>query len=232
MKQINDAIIILNVSSDMLGSINNLYNRCIYEEDLSTILKVNIKNYLENIRSSLDYVANYLFDTYCSNNYTQKELKKIKNKIYFPIYSSEEKFTENINKKFKGLPINIISVLEKHQAYNNNKWLDNLVSIVNASKHIELMRNKRTESGKINYLEDINGNKFINCSFKNCRHAAVINGIPLTNNNALSNSYIKYYDGDIYAEYYFSNTDTPVIDTLNEILNGASSIIADLKKIL
>lgn len=231
MKQITDALIILNFSTNMFDNIKLLYDKCTYEEDLTPILKINIKNFLENIRSSLDYTANYLFDKYCISSYDQKELNKIKKKIYFPILDNSDKFNKSISNKFKGLPNDIISILEKYQPYNSNDWISNLVSIVNNNKHIELSKSIRTESGTIDYFEDMSGNIISNCYFENVTHAVVINGVPLSNNYA-NNPYVKSFSGNIQVDYYFSITNTHIIDTLDKILNGSKSLLNDLVNIL
>ena len=58
----------------------------------------------------------------------------------------------------------------------------------------------------------------------------IINGQPINSKNANSNPNIKFFNGDIKAEYYFSETKTAVLETLEEILIGAKTLIAELKK--
>ena len=40
----------------------------------------------------------------------------------------------------------------------------------------------------------------------------------------------RFFNGYIKAEYYFSETKTAVLETLEEILIGAKTLIAELKK--
>lgn len=232
MEPINDANSLLDFSSTTFNLINKLYSESVYEEDLPPTLNILIKNYLENIRSSLDYIANYIFDTYCSSEYNPKDLESIKRSIYFPICKNEKKFNQIINKKFKGLSKEFVDILEKYQPYKNNQWIKNLHEISNKSKHIELIKNTRVESGKVNYLVDKNNNQLINVKFENCSHAIVIDGVALTNKNTMNFPNIVNYDGDIKAEYYFKITNTPIISTLNDILSGSKSILDDFKKVL
>ncbi|MEE0725769.1 MAG: hypothetical protein UCV58_04500 [Clostridium saudiense] len=232
MKRIYDAFDLLNASESMLNDIKLLYNECIYESELSFNLKLNIKYFLENIRSCLDYTTNYIFDTYCRENYESKDLKNVENRIYFPVLHDKKTFDKRIKNRFKGLSSedSIVIIWERHQPYNGISWTDNLTKLTNKNKHIELIKNSRTESGTINYMIDNNGNTFTNCTFSNCGAAMIINGQPINSKNANSNPNIKFFNGDIKAEYYFSETKTAVLETLEEILIGAKTLIAELKK--
>ncbi|AVK50681.1 hypothetical protein AXY43_23160 [Clostridium sp. MF28] len=119
MDYLNDAKVCLSVSSSMLKEIEKIYNDSLLQDSTPSTLKVTIKNFLENIRSSLEYITNYVFYTYCAKNYTETELKR--KKVYFPIRKDKNYFDKCINKDFRGLHESnpeIYQILENCQAFN------------------------------------------------------------------------------------------------------------------
>lgn len=233
MQRISDAKLCLSEAQKMLVEIEEIYNKNVYKEQLPPVLKIKIKNFLENVRSSLEYATNYIFYTYCASNYTNKKLAEISRKIYFPIYDDKSHFDKCINNKFKGLSTNneILELFEKCQPFSGEKWSRYLGDLCNKNKHVKLTKHNRTESGTIMYFEDIFGVKIKNCTFSGCKHGMVYNGVPLNNNNINYNPYIKSFIGNINTEYIFEDTNTPVLGTLNEIMNGSKYFINSIEKI-
>ncbi|MDU2670409.1 MAG: hypothetical protein E7C49_00210 [Clostridium sp.] len=231
MKPINDAIGLLNSSKKMLVEIETLYKPAVYDDELSFDLKVKIKNFLENIRSCLDYTANYTFDIHCKSNYSEKELKN--NKIYFPIFDGQSYFQKNIKNRFKGLELDspIVNLWDKYQLYNDIKWPKQLSKLTNKNKHIELIKNSRTESATIKHMQ-FGGITFENCTFENGKHTICIDGKPLSIKDFNNNPLIKNFNGHIKANYTFGETNTPIIETLEEILNGATTYLTEFITII
>lgn len=234
MKRIEDSKLLLKASSDLLSDIKKLYLNCIYDDSLSNKLKLQIKYFLENIRSCLDYTTNYIFDKYCRNNYKPNELKNIERSIYFPIMFDKISFEKRIKNRFKGLMLtdDIVLIFIKYQPYNNNQWIVNLHKLTNKNKHVELIKNNRTESGTINYLRLPNGAIIENCSFENCGHILASNDGPISLKTLNTNSKMLSYEGDLKASYFFSETNTPIIETLEEILIGTNNVLNDLWNVL
>lgn len=84
MHRIDDAKIVLKSASDKFSNIKTLYKACEYDDSLSSELKLEIKYFLESIRSCLDYTTNYIFDTRCKNNFFRKRVTKNSKKYIFP----------------------------------------------------------------------------------------------------------------------------------------------------
>lgn len=231
MKPINDAIGLLHSSKKMLEEIETLYKSAVYNDELSFDLKIKIKHFLENIKSCLDYTANYIFDIHCKSNYTEKELKN--NKIYFPIFDGQSYFQKRIKNRFKGLELDspIVILWDRYQIYNDIKWPNKLTKLTNKNKHIELIKNSRTESGTINYMQ-IGGVTIKNCSIKNCGHSIAINNNPISIKEFNTHPAIKNFNGNIQADYVFAETNTPIIETLEEILNGATIYLNEFINII
>lgn len=117
---------------------NNLDFSNVVEENLINIT-IKIKHILEDLRSTLDYIANDIYYKYntCSNQ-----------KIYFP-YAKREQNEELFEKQFqRNLPnvkeknIQIYRIVKKIQSFNNEFWLINLIELTNNIKHVKLRINK------------------------------------------------------------------------------------------
>ncbi|SHE59018.1 hypothetical protein [Chryseobacterium takakiae] len=94
-----------------------------------TISKVDVKNILENLRSSLEYCAQYI-------NYT---VYNKKSKIYFPYGKTEDQFKKSINRNFLSLKkknpkiYKFIEDLQPHIL--NDNWLVIMCEATNEAKH-------------------------------------------------------------------------------------------------
>ncbi len=233
MHRIDDAKIVLKSASDKFSNIKTLYKACEYDDSLSSELKLEIKYFLESIRSCLDYTTNYIFDTRCKQNFSEKELQKIQRNIYFPNRKDKKFFDNYIKHSFIGLaPTDPIVLLwEKNQLFCNSSWVSKLCDLTNPTKHIELVKNTRTESGTINYMQ-IGGITIKNCTFENCGHTISINNRPLTIKEFNTHPSIKNFNGNIKSNYTFSQTNTSIIETLEEILEGATNYLNEFCSLL
>lgn len=233
MHRIDDAKIVLKSASDKFSNIKTLYKNCEYDDSLSSELKLEIKFFLESIRSCLDYTTNYIFDTRCKQSFSEKELPKISRKIYFPNKKDKKFFDNYIKHNFKGLDSSdpVVLLWEKNQLFCNSSWVSKLCDLTNPTKHIELVRNKRTESGTIDYMQ-IGGVTIKNCTIKNCGHSIGINNKPISIKEFNTHPFIKNYNGNIKADYIFAETNTPIIETLEEILNGTTTYLNEFISVI
>lgn len=233
MHRIDDAKILLKSASDKFPNIKTLYNKCEYDDSLSAELKLEIKFFLESIRSCLDYTTNYIFDTRCKQNFSGKELQKIQKKIYFPNRKDKKFFDSYIKHSFIGLDLSdpIVLLWEKNQLFYNSSWVSKLSDLTNPTKHIELVKNKRTESGTINYMQ-IGGVTIENCTFENCGNILGTDSGPISIKSYNSDPLIKSYNGNIKADYVFAETNSPILETLEEILNGTTTYLNEFINII
>ncbi|WP_394899398.1 hypothetical protein [Clostridium paraputrificum] len=233
MQQIDDAKTCIIESRIILNDIKVIYYSNLYQDTLPSSLKIKIKNFLENCRSSLEYIANYTFYKYCSNNYTEKELQRLSNGIYFPIKNSKIVFDKCISSKYKGLDQNIpiLNLFESIQPFNS-EWLEHLKILSNKNKHVNFTKQNRYESGHIDYMQDSYGNTFSNITSNGCKHIVTLNGKPVTMANISSNPFINSFIGNIYVEFVFDETNTPILNTLFNILHGVEEFISKYEKLL
>lgn len=78
----------------------------------------------------------------------------------------------------------------------------------------------------------IGGVTIKNCTFKNCGHTLAINNSPVSIKEFNTHPSIKNFSGDIKANYTFSQTNTPIIETLEEILKGAENYLNEFCSLL
>lgn len=234
LERIADAKLCIEESKSLLKEITDIYNKNLYKDNLPPNLNIKIKNFLDNIRSSLDYVSNYIFYNYCYDNYTKKELERIERQIYFPSKKSEPAFNDYISRRFKGLSSQpkILKLFAEVQVFSGVDWAKNLVLLSNKNKHIKFTKHTRSESAHITYMKDIFGTEFKNCTFQSCGTAIQYNDVSLSSIDIKSNPYIISFLGNIDVEYKFKDTDTPLIPTLENIINGAENFISDLENLI
>lgn len=210
-------------AQDLYTIIENAMTKELTEIELDRV-KVKIKNFFENCRSPLDYIANYIHETYCLGK---------KQNLYFPIRHTEKKFKEYMKTSYFGLEksnINLYNLLESMQPYHlEYTWLRDLSTLVNHNKHQNLSRQKN-QTNLYNASFKINGNTFINCSsVGSIKSPLSINGQAITNLDLVkTNPFIKSFSGEFEYIYYFSDFKLPVSATINTIINGVDSIIEDI----
>ena len=79
-------------ATEHLERIRVLNNKCLAQKEVKTPFLIEIKNYMENLRSALDYVANALFAKYNSST-------KANPRIYFPYAPHSQSLAEFREKK-------------------------------------------------------------------------------------------------------------------------------------
>ncbi|OFJ85124.1 hypothetical protein HMPREF2844_11155 [Neisseria sp. HMSC072F04] len=101
------------------------------------ITKVKLKSILENLRSSLEYMAQDI----------NSALSKKKTRIYFPYGDTKEIFKERINQNLPAIQSEypaLYDCIEHLQPHKNNgdKWLVDMCRMTNDAKHKKLLEVK------------------------------------------------------------------------------------------
>jgi hypothetical protein len=65
MARKTDIAALLAKADQQLGAIMKEYDSSLHQQSIAALLRVDIKNYCENIRSVLDYVAHGIRETHC-----------------------------------------------------------------------------------------------------------------------------------------------------------------------
>ena len=72
-----DAIELINESKNILAEIKTAYEESLHDQEIKPKFLIKIKNFMENLRSALDFTAHHLFDTYGTSSSASPN-------IYFP----------------------------------------------------------------------------------------------------------------------------------------------------
>lgn len=128
---------LLGSCESQLRDIEGQYQRSLRAKAIDPRLQVSIKNFLENLRSALDYLAVGIWERHESNLMHKRPL------VYFPICSTPDKFTEHMKKTFPHVVSRAPSLyrkLELVQPYcrPENGWLLDFVTLCNENKHQRL----------------------------------------------------------------------------------------------
>lgn len=143
MSRLDDINAVLEVADALLQKIQTEYDQSLSSKAISPKLSVYIKNYLENLRSSLDYIASEICEETLSISKAHKP--------YFPISCENNKaFNAHIDMYFPALDVvnyKLYTVLEELQSYKPSgcKALPKLSKLVNENKHNRLSPQTRTE---------------------------------------------------------------------------------------
>ncbi|WP_199880698.1 hypothetical protein [Bacillus massiliglaciei] len=100
--------------------------------------------------------------------------------------------------------------------------------MINENKHRNLTKNQKRHRATVNhYATDKYGNVFSgNVSIGG--NGIVVNGHSLDDPSAANNPYFKNYTATFYYEFIFTNLNSPVSETLLQIVEGAKQTIDDL----
>lgn len=142
MKRQKDIEALFEEAESQLQEIKSEYEKSLNDKEVKPRLKILIKNYLENLRSVLDYIAHDIHDHYV-------QCGKYHN-IYFPVRNNPQKFLEDVQRYFhilQNTAPSAFSFLEKCQVFTDsgNEILFKMISLVNRKKHDQLTPQTREE---------------------------------------------------------------------------------------
>lgn len=131
-----------------LGDIVKQYDKALEEKTIPSSLQIEIKNYMENLRSALDYIAHDVYEKHIVSHRASTSKPEIK-KIYFPYGKTENDFKSAVGSslpELKTLSPSAYSIIEAIQPYKlGDNWLYDFCSILNQKKHDTLTPQKREE---------------------------------------------------------------------------------------
>lgn len=122
----NDINAVLTKAYKLLEAIEVQYNQSLHDKKINIDLLVEIKDYLWNLKSWLDYLWNKIWLD------------------YFPFWNSEKDFLN----KVKEINQNLVDNLKEIQPYNDN-IIKNFNVLNNKNKHLTLIPQKRQETRQI-----------------------------------------------------------------------------------
>jgi hypothetical protein len=148
MSYFYDANQLVQYGKEHFPHIEEAYNASLSEKEITPNILIEIKNFMENLRSSLDFMAYGLFKLYGSSSASNP-------KIYFPYASliqSKEEFQKSrrIDTCIPGLSTSRPDIAAKIESYQhfaapNNRWLPMFMDLNNENKHQQLTPQVRKE---------------------------------------------------------------------------------------
>ena len=213
-----------------LADITEEYKNSLANQNISDLLKVDIKNFCENLRSVLDYLSHEIHELYCFSSSNSR--------FYFPILPDNSQFTSCMNQWFPSLSTNnvaIYSFLESIQPYQPNyKWLGDFNKVNNENKHGSLVQQTREETIKITAKSTLSGGSvtWIPKSVK-FGSGVYINGVlvnPVTQMPIPSQT--QTLTKTIWVDFIFDGINQSALNLLNDSFAGISNIYKKLEAMI
>jgi len=152
MGHFDDAKELVEHCKPTVKKIEEAYEQSLYDKEIKKSLLIEIKNFMENLRSALDFTAHGLFDKYGSSSRSNP-------KVYFPYaWATLDKtgFQSQsiIDNKIPGLSANRPDIATKIESYQHfesadNTWLPEFMDLNNENKHQKLTPQTRKETKQL-----------------------------------------------------------------------------------
>lgn len=220
--------LVLNIQLEY-KNIEDLYNSSLHEKEVSSDLKIKIKNYLENVRSILDYCAHDIADIIGVTN----------NIIYFPIVeksSNINKFQGSVGRNLPKLYLvnkDLFDYIESIQPYNQNyEWLADFVTVTNDTKHSQLTPQTKTETQRVISQHVGGGSVSWDPSSVRFGTGVFINGAPVNPYNQLPVSTPETtVTKEVWIDFKF-NDSISALPLLRKIYDEIPAIVESIYKII
>ena len=221
-----DITALLSKADGQLAAIVREYESSLHKQNVESALRVDIKNYCENLRSVLDFLAHDIREKFCPS-------ANPKARYYFPILPDSAQFSVQTSQWYPGLqsasPI-IWSVLEKHQPYQKGmEWLGHFNKVNNENKHGNLVPQTRQETTRIQ--ADIAGGGSVSWDPASVTFGAgvYIGGVPVDPRTQMPVQDRRLtVTKTIWVDFLFDGVGVSAIALLREALVGIKAINASI----
>lgn len=239
MSYFDDAKELVIHGKQTLDKIKSAYEESLHEQTIKKSLLIEIKNFMENLRSALDYSAHGLYD-----KYGDKARKT--DKIYFPYaWTGLDKanfvVTKIIEQKIPGLTANrpdIATKIENYQYFESvdNAWLPKFMDLNNENKHQQFTPQIRRETKQLNISSGGTGISLGEGASISLGHGASIQigGLTIPGGQTFdANNPAKIFGSGkqeiiTWVSFYFTTNNEPVLPLLTKALNGTEKIVNEL----
>ncbi|MBW7988685.1 MAG: hypothetical protein FVQ84_01500 [Planctomycetes bacterium] len=147
MSRKSDVNTIIAAATEQYEIVRKEYDCALQEQSLD--LRVPVKNLMENLRSSLDYMAHDIYEACCQSSRATAGKSDPRN-IYFPYGRTKADFQSGIGSSLPDLASNnrgVYDLIASIQPFRcNDTWLYDLCSILNEKKHDKLKAQERSET--------------------------------------------------------------------------------------
>lgn len=247
MRHFEDAKKLVEYSMLKIIDIQNEYESCLKERKIKDSFLIEVKNFIENLRSALDYVAQGLF-----KKYGESENSNVR--IYFPYawneIVNEKNFSDRrlVDKNIPGLTKNRPDIVQKIISYqhfenkNANAWLPKFMKLTKDAKHLHLTKQIKKEKKQRDVI--IDGSPIFSVSNsgkieigENCiiqKEDKVIKLPP----QIIDENHETKIEGSVekieiiitWISFHFESIDEEVLLFLKTSLNGVNKIVTELSE--
>ena len=226
-----------------LDKIEEQYNKALDATTIPSNLQIDIKNYMENLRSALDYIAHDIYEQQIAPSRASTG-KSEPSKIYFPYGKTENDFKSRVGSSLpdlKNVSPNLYNTLEEIQPYKvGDNWLIDFCSILNEKKHNKLTPQKKEEKRGLNI--DFGGAKIQmgpGSSISGTGFIGTSTGrIHLQNDKISGDSPAQNISGKVnqtivrWISFKFADTGVEVLPLLKKAMVGIKGMSSDVYQIL
>lgn len=224
-----DVDALIRRAKDALPKIEAEYGRSLHAKVIEADLRIDIKNFCENLRSALDYIARDIVETHCPG-------ASVKERVYFPITRDAQAFQRMIAKSYPALdaacPV-LHAYLSSIQPFHGAKaaWLGDFATVTNENKHDKLVEQKRTETRQVT-VSNANGAVRWGPGVTFGSGVSVM-GVPIDPRTQLPvpNNVVKT-EIATWVDFRFDGIDTSALSLLRTSLDGVIAIRDEAYKYL
>ena len=224
---------LLNHAKTDLDKIESEYNNALKNKNIPDSLKIDIKNFLENLRSVLDYLAHDIYEQKVHPVRIANGDPPIQ-KIYFPYGKTSNNFNFRLGTCFPNLSNidnDLFLLIEGIQPFKaGDSWLLDFCNVTNEKKHNSLTPQERSETqtmtasvGGTSVTMPINNPNFSIHQGSNCK--VTLGGVPVR----FTNQEIKPLGPGLqrtittWVSFKFSNTNINVLPFLKKVYSSINS---------
>ena len=213
-----------------MGDIESEYRASLQASAISVNLKIDIKNFCENLRSVLDYLAHDIHEAHCST-------AKPDDRFYFPILPDVKQFESQMNKWFPDLAFakpDLWNYLETMQPYHSGfEWLGQVNKINNENKHGDLVEQTRVERNEIRVTAQSGVQVSWNPNAVKFGNGVSIAGVPVNPSTQLPMPHpSQKVEKIIWVDFQFAGIGVSAIQLLQQTLAGTKQIAEDIYRLI
>lgn len=239
MGNFDDAKLLVQHERERFAEIEQAYGASLSERKIKPNLLIDIKNFMENLRSSLDFTAHGIFQKYGFSASPSP-------KIYFPyalLNQSKEEFRksrriDNCIPDISNRRPDIVDKIESYQHFANpsNRWLPVFMDLNNENKHQKLTPQIRKETKELRISSggasismgsgsSISMSPGTSIQFGNM---VIPGGQSFDANKPPATIGSGKKELITWVSFHFSINDEPVLPLLKQTLEGVDRIVGEL----
>ena len=227
MKRKEDIDALLTRCTTVLGKIEEEYKLSLHRQSVGTDLRIDIKNFCENLRSILDYLAHNIRETHCPNAASRGT-------FYFPILSDKQQFEGRVGNWYPGLKEtspDLWNYLESVQPYHDAfQWIGQFNRINNENKHGNLFPQTRTETAQVRVTSSGGSVAWDPAHVKFSSGVFICGGRVDPTTQMPTPDPSRKVERIVWVDFLFATEEVSALQLLKQSLKGVAQIVDDVEK--